>query len=89
MLDAVCIAAEHLQQMKSKNSLSQGEEWIQVMNPKTDGQWSDKCTSNLENCHKAAEYSLLVGWSGIIVPDLTLTAQLYASSLPHNTSVKA
>lgn len=38
MLDAVCIAAEHLQQMKNKNSLSQGEEWIQVMNPKTDGQ---------------------------------------------------
>lgn len=59
------------------------------MKPKTDGQRSDKCTPILEHCQEAAESSLLVGWSGIIVPDLTLIIQLSASSLPGRTSVKA
>lgn len=56
------------------------------MKPKTDGQRSDKCTSILEHCQEAAESSLLVGWSGLITPDLT---QLSASSLPGRPSVKA
>lgn len=72
-----------------KISLGQGEEWIQAMKPKTDGQRSDKYTSILEHCQEAAESSLLVGWSGIIMPDLTLITLLSASSLPGRTSVKA
>lgn len=80
--------AEHVQQ-RVKISLSQGEERIQAMKPKTDGQQTDKCMSNLEHCHEAVESSVLVGWSGIILPDLTLITQIYASSLMDNTSVKA
>lgn len=59
------------------------------MKPKTDGWRSDKCTFSLEHCHEAAESSLPFGWSGIIVPDLTLIAQLYPRSQPNNTSVAA
>lgn len=72
-----------------KISLGQGEEWIQAMKPKTDGQRRDKCISISEHCQEAAESSLLVGWSGIIMPDLTLITLLSASSLPGRTSVKA
>lgn len=85
----VCITAKHVQQIKSKNKPR--SRWGMDSSYEAEDWWtkSDKCMSVLEHCQEAAESSLLVGWSGIIVSHLTLIAQLPASSLPGRTSVKA